>query len=352
MSVTPDALFGLESLGRSVELFRDISFNTRLQSLFEPEECYADVYRYDREDYELALAPISGRTSTSKEVKTQDKAAKFLSLLHIRVHKKLYSADLFTQRVPGELTDNAAALVIRTRESLRNRIYLTIERLCAMAMRGKVVINAANFPDTEVEGAGYDNPVTPLSAPSASWAKPDTKILSNDVQNFRRDLRRACGFPIDQILFNRSVTGYILQNDEIQHWIGKTYNKGVQVFETALLGTAGGIPSWNEYEGFYIPEGGQATPFVQDNEVFALPPANGGRMTLVQGFGEIPAQAFGVGDRAGIAGAIKAPEPGLFEYITPIGDGDPPGIKVFAGWYGVPLVKLPVALGYAANIAP
>ena len=61
MPVTPDALFGLESLGRSVELFRDISFNTRLSQLFEEEECYADVYRYDREDYELSLAPITGQ---------------------------------------------------------------------------------------------------------------------------------------------------------------------------------------------------------------------------------------------------------------------------------------------------
>ena len=75
MPVTPDSLFGLESLGRSVELFRDLSFNTRLSQVFEAEECYADVYRYDQEMYSLALAPITGRAATSREVKTQDKAA-------------------------------------------------------------------------------------------------------------------------------------------------------------------------------------------------------------------------------------------------------------------------------------
>lgn len=350
MPVTPDSLFGLESLGRSVELFKDISFSQRLVNLFEPEECYADVYRYDREDYEMALAPITGRASTSKEVKTQDKASKFISLLHVRVHKKLYSADLFTQRAPGELSDNAAALVIKTRESLRNRIKLTIERLCAMVLRGSVVVNAANFPDTEIEGAGYANAVTALTAESASWANAGTKILSDDVQDWRRDIRRASGFPIERLLFNRSVTGYLLGNTEIKDWIAKTQQKGVQVFETALLGSAGGIPAWEEYEGFFVPEGGTATPFVLDNEVFALPPANGARCTLVQGYGEIPAQAFGVGDRAGVAGAIRAPTPGIFEYITPIADGDPPGIKVFAGWYGIPLVKLPSAIGYADNV--
>jgi len=350
MPPTPDALFGLESMGRSVELFKDVSFNTRLTALFEPEECYADVYRYDREDYEMALAPITGRTATSKEVKTQDKDAKFVSLLHIRVHKKLYSADLFTQRAPGEMSDNAVALVMKTRESLRNRIKLTVERLCAMALRGNLVINKTQFPDTEIEGAGFAGAVTALTAESASWANAATKILSDDVQDWRRDQRQKSGFPIERLIFNRSVTGYLLANTEIQNWIARTYNKGVQVFETALLGSAGGIPNWEEYEGFYIPEGGVATPFVADNEVFALPPANGARCTLVQGFGEIPAQAFGVGDRAGIAGAIKASAPGLFEYITPIADGDPPGIKVFAGWYGIPLVKLPVAIGYADNV--
>ncbi|HVY60550.1 MAG TPA: major capsid protein [Planctomycetota bacterium] len=332
-------------------LFRDISGHQRLTQEFIPEPCFADVYRYDREDFELSLAPITGRTSTSKEVKTQDKAVKYISLLHVRVHKKLYSADLFTQRAPGELSDNAAALVMKTRESLRNRVKLTIERLCSMAMRGQIVITKAAFPDTEVEGAGYSNPVTALTPPQTSWASEAAKILSKDVQSWRVQMQRACGVPIDRLLFNgSSVTGYLLKNTEVIDWIGKT-QRGVQVFDTAVLGRAGGIPNWEDYNGFYKPEGGLATPFVADNEVFSLPSGGLASLRLIQGFGEIPAQAFGVGpEAAGIAGSIKAAEPGIFEYISPIQDGDPPGIKVFCGWYGVPLVKLPQAIGYRADV--
>lgn len=351
MPPTPDSLFGLESMGRSVELFKDIEDDTRLQRMFESEECYADVYRYDKETYEKALAPFTGRAATSKEVKTQDKGVRFIGLLHVRIHKKLYSADLFTQRAPGEMSDNAAALVMRTRQSLRNRLRLTIERLCAMVLRGTVTITAANFPDTEIEGAGYSNAVTALNAPNTNWSTPAAPIVKTDAQAWKRTMRQASGMQIERLIFNRTVTGYLLGNTEIKEWIAQTQQKGVQVFEAANLGRAGGIPNWEEYEGFYKPEGGSATPFISDNEVFALPRGNGAGLTLVEGFGEIPAQAFGVGvERAGIAGAIRAPAKGIFEFATPIADGDPPGIKVVTGWYGIPIAKLPEAIGYRADV--
>lgn len=71
MPVTIDSLFGLQQMGESVALFDQPSQALRLQSeVFNPEPCYADAYRFDREDFELALAPfVGGRKSPSKAVK-------------------------------------------------------------------------------------------------------------------------------------------------------------------------------------------------------------------------------------------------------------------------------------------
>src|SRR5689334_8219435 len=103
MPVTIDSLFGLQEMGESVALFKDPTYSMQLQSLFESEDCHSDVYRYDREVFPMAIAPITGRKATSIEVKSRDRAPQFLSLVHIKVHKKLYAADLFTMRAAGEI---------------------------------------------------------------------------------------------------------------------------------------------------------------------------------------------------------------------------------------------------------
>lgn len=353
MAVTIDSLFGLQQMGESVALFEQPPIPLRLQeSVFmNAEPCYADVYRFDREDFELALPPfVAGRTSPSKAVKGPDKQPEYIGLAHIKVHHSFNAADLFTMRSPGELSDNAANEIAKIRGQLRNRVKLAKERLCAMAMRGSIVINSTNFPETE-HAITITRAVTTTTAQSASWALPATKIVTDDVQDWRNDIRNATGFELARLLFNCKVTGYLLQNTQVIDWISKT-QRGVNTFETAMLGAAGGVPAWEEYNGFYKPEGGSVTPFIADDEVFALPADGVLRQIcrMIEGYGEIPVNAIGgPGGGGAVAGAVKAGAPGIFEYALPL-DGDPPGIKIVVGWYGMPLIKLPTAIGYQASV--
>lgn len=349
MPVTIDNLFGLHSMGESVDLYKSPEGSLRLSGLFRPEDVYSDVYRFDREDFEMSLPPaVAGRATPSIAVKTQDKKPEFISLAHFRVSKVLSSASLFTTRAPGELTDNAVGEIAKVEASLVQRIELGIERLSAMALRGAYAITAANFPDSQAANS-FNRAVTTTTAQSASWATAGTKIVSTDVQAWKRDMKQA-GSMFSHAIFNKSVTGYLLANTEVQAWLTQT-QRGVNTFEAAQFGMLGGVSTWEEYEGWYKPEGGSATPFVSDDEVFSLPDERMRNIhfRMLQGFGEIPNQAIGGGAGGALAGAIKAPRSGIFRFALPC-DGDPAGVKIVVGWYGLPIIKIPTVSGYQASV--
>lgn len=348
MPVTINNLFGLDQMGESVDLFRLAKGSLRLQELFTPEECYGDVYRFDREDFEMALPPVvGGRDSASIAVKAHDKQPEYISLAHFRISKTLSSASLFTTRAPGELTDNAVGEIAKIKEGHVQRLQLGIEALCAQAMRGAYAITPANFPDSQVSFS-FNRAVTNLTAQSASWATNSTEIVSDDIQDWKRDLKTA-GSQLDHLIFNKKITGYLLNNTEIQAFITQT-QRGVSTFESAQFARMGGVNTWEEYEGWYKPEGGSVTQFVADDEIFALPNEQTRRkhFRLIQGFGEIPNEAIGSGGGAP-AGAVKASTPGIFQFALPTG-GDPAGIKIVSGWYGIPLIKIPTVMGYEASV--
>lgn len=346
--VTIDSLFGLHQMGESVDLFRSPKGELRLQELFTPEDCYGNVYRFDREDFEMSLPPaVGGRDSASIAVKAHDKKPEFISLAYFRISKTLSSASLFTTRAPGELTDNAVGEIAKIKEGHVQRLQLGIEALCAQAMRGAYAVTPANFPDSQVS-LSFNRAVTNLTGESASWATDSTKIVSTDILAWKRDMKQA-GSMLDHLIFNKKITGYILKNTEAQAWLTQT-QRGVQTFEAAQFGRMGGVSTWEEYEGWYKPEGGSATPFVSDDEIFALPNEAMRRkhFRLIQGFGEIPNEAIGSGGGAP-AGAVKAPTAGIFQFALPTG-GDPAGIKIVSGWYGLPIIKIPTVAGYEASV--
>lgn len=350
MPVTSDSLFGLQQLGESVALFDEPGQELMLQDkIFTPEECASDVYRFDRTDFDMAFAPfVGGRGSPSKGVKVQDKRVDLISLAHIRISKTFLSKDLFTQRAPGEISDNAAVEIAKVRKSLRRRCRLARERICAMALRGTVTVNAANFPDSDTN-ISIVRAVTDLSAPSATWATAGTKIISDDLQDWREEVRQASGFEPARALFSKSVVKYLLQNTEAKDWLNST-QKGVSQFSTARFNELGGLEAWDEHKGFYIPEGSTATPFISADEFFLLPAEAQLRMIcrLVEGFGEIPMQALGY---SGPPEGRKAATPGYVEYVIPT-DGDPAGFKIVASDYFMAVVKLPVAIGYQDDVTP
>lgn len=351
MPVTIDSALGLQQMGESAKLF-DMPGPLRLKSFFNPEPCYADVYRFDREDYELDLAPfVGGRTAPAIETKKYDVQPEFISLAHIRIAKTLFTADMLTQRSPGEISDNAAAEIAKIRLQQRNRILLAIERLCAMALRGTITINAANFPDSKVTMT-IVRAVTALTA-GASWATAATKIISggtNQLQGWRREMHQA-GAAIRRLIFNNTVTRYLLGNTECKEWKAQTA-RGIEEFTAAQFSGMGGVPNWEEYETFYKPVGGSATPFVADDEVFTLPADEIMRMNqrLIEGHAEIPNWAIGAGGGDPMGGR-KSERPGLVEFAVPL-TGNVPGVELVTVWYGVPLVKIPKLVGYCADVTP
>lgn len=348
MPVTIDNLFGLQQMGTRAELFRSSARHQYLRSKFSSEPCFSDLYRYDKLEFERSLAPFTGRTTASKAVKTEDNKPAYVPLAHIRIHKKFLAGQLFTTREPGEISDNAAAAVERAWLGLEKRIDLTVERMCSLALSGSLAFNTTNFPDSELVGQTVSYGVTTLSAVSASWATASTKIASDDVQDWKDEIEDGSGFTIREMIFNRQITKYLLGNTEIQNWIQRT-QRGINTFETSMLGKFGGVDMWTEYNGHFKPEGGSVTKMVADNAVIALPESGeDAGLVLAEGFGEIPVNAIG-GPGGGPAGAVRATGRGKFRYALPL-DGDPPGVKLVCGWYGIPVIKLPEAIGYIADV--
>jgi hypothetical protein len=332
-------------IGSPIVVFGDQKFledNTRLQKWFPVERCNT-AYKYDREDYRRELAPFSGRSAKSITVETKDSSVKMIGVAHSRINHVFKGEQLNALRSPGGITPNAAAEVQKARRALRQRLLLTKEKMCSDAlMGGTVAINPT------ITGVSVSYPNFGTLAVSADWSNPATIIASKDVINFRAQQIGAIGLDIEGFLFNETVTSYLLGNAEIQNYI-HALPRSEQQISSARLGQMAGVPDWVEYRGTYKPKGGAATRFVTNKSLLAYPAAKEQYLAWAAGQMDIPAEGIVSRDaNALLPGVTWGDSDGIFEYFyaTP----DPVSIVLVAEIAGFPIVKLPEAFAFEADV--
>lgn len=339
--------------GASVELFGDADTdrNTMLSRRFgaRTEPCPTGAFAWDKEEYLRALAPATGRGAASKSVNVQSPSRKQIGGVYFRINYPFTGEMLNSLRNPGEISANAAAQVQKARRSLRKRLRLSREKLWAMALKGTTTINSTIFPDGTVEGVSISWGVNTLAV-SASWNTISTPIFSRDCKDFQADAIDTAGIPFREFMFNESIGKMLAKNTELKDWLTHLPD-GVKVLRATpdRFDGAGDIPKWSEYLGSYKPEGGSITRFIGDNELIALP--EGAEELCVEARFPMdrPAEGFVMAGAGGLLPQqVFGDEDGIDEYVyaTP----DPAGIVLVAQMAIQPILRLPEAFGFEADV--
>ena len=358
MAVSIKKLFELEPAPLTpVGLFEDddwLAANTMLQREFfaRQEVGKGGVFQWDRRDYLRALAPATGRSAASKTVLGAEKDIKQIGAATFRINHTLTGEQLHAFRAVGEGAENGAAVIEELRRSLRIRMLLSIEKLCAMTLKGTVTINSTVFPDSTVEGVSIAYSPTTLAV-SANWSTVGTKIISSDCHTMRAAIMDASGARIDTLLFSEAIEKMLDANTEV-HSLVSALPRSIDILTHSVsrLQGAGGIRRWMSYTGSYKPEGGSVTRFIADNDLIAIPEGYQDLLVLGQAECDIPKEGGAVLARFGNIATRPGPTPdtatGYSEYV--VQRNDPAGVKLIAQWSGMPLMRLPEAFGLEDDV--
>lgn len=339
-----DPIFGVDSLTETITSFANEPDSDRITGLFRAGrsiECLGDSVSWDEIEMHRHLAPITGADSPSIHQGQATKRVRSSALAHIKISKTIQGSKLFKERGPGSLASNADEVLAYELKDLQKMIGASVEYLCTSALLGTITVSNSTIPGTTVSFTVSFSPNT--YSYSGDWATVSTKLASAEIPALMKDHRAASGMIPRIAITEPDVTGYILANTEAQTllknavgaaWLQRSafddrFGPGLQV---------GGL-DFRTSDGVYTPEGGAATRFFTADRVVTLPGESemGGVLGLAEGYGVVPTgPAFGA---EGASGLRLAPTKGYYAYSMP--SGDPAGVKLVAGWVGLPILLFP-----------
>lgn len=308
------------------------------------------------------LAGFSRPASPHVQVGETGKVTRTTALAHIKLFKDIPAARLYSQRAPGMVTPDGAAVIRQELRDLFNMILDTIERSCGLVLStGKLTASTANFPGTQavfdVDFGASSNLAFTRSAP---WDTVTTKIMSNDaVLRISKDYTDGTGVEPGEVLFNHSVLAKLLKNTEFVDIVknvggvalmgGMGKNAAAQTVLTNLK--PGGL-DWTPVQGSFVPEGGSATPYFPDDMIAVLPTADELPDTLGMALGTapIPVGPTFLGSESAHNGFVdsgRAPGMseemrGLYSYAEIVGSA--PSVRIYAGGVFLPVLLNPIRL--------
>lgn len=330
--------FGVNTINRVITTFADNTPHEKLTPLFVNDDtAEGDVYQWEEFEYSRNLAPVTGPSTGSKALALSSRGLKSTTLAHIKVHKTIDARRLFiTERGLGVTTPDAASLVAREIKSMMVRVQKTIERLAAMALHGSISVSSATIEDSDVTFT-VTYAVQTFTA-TASWATSSTKILSGpaELPKLKDDYFKTAGHPLSTLIFNQSVTNYLMGNTEVQSWVQHTA-RGVEIFDVGMIDQMAGL-TWVQYDGNYKDALGTVQKYIEDDKIIGLPDAatRAEYLKMARGYGIVPKSAIGA---QGELLAGLAPQRGFYGYTTLF--DDPVALKTVVGWVGLPVITFP-----------
>lgn len=340
-----DPIFGVDSLSEAITTFAaepDSSAITGLFSAGRKIVCEGDSVSWDEIEMHRHLAPVTGGDSPSLHQGQATRRVRSSALAHIKVSKLIPGGKLFRERGPGSIRPDAEQVLAYELKDLQKMIGSTVEYMAAQSLLGTLTVNSANIPGSSVAFTLSWSPNT-YSA-SNPWSTVGTKIASAEIPALMKDYRAASGMIPRIAITEPDVTGYIMANTECQQllqnalgsaWLQRSafddrFGPGLQV---------GGL-DFRTSDGVYVPEGGSPQRFFTSDRLALLPGEKDlpGVLGMALGTGVVPD-----GD-----GLRLAPSPGYYAYTVPM--KDPAGIKLVAGWCGLPLLLFPSAVCVATVV--
>lgn len=308
------------------------------------------------------LAGFSAPASPHVAVGETGKVTRTTALAHIKLHKDIPAARLYSQRAPGMVTPSGQTVIRQELRDLFNMILDTVERSCGLVLStGKLTASAANFPGTkatfDIDFGAADNLAFTRSAP---WATPTTKIMSNDaVLKIAKAYTDGTGVEPGEVIFNYTVLAKLLGNTEfvdiMKNMGGPALVGGMGKLEAAVRALSqfrpGGL-DWTPVQGSFVPEGGAATPYFPDDMIAVLPTADELPDTLGMALGTapIPVGPTFLGAElahngfvdSGRAPGMSEEMRGIYSYAEIVGAA--PSVRIYAGAVFLPVLLNPIRL--------
>lgn len=347
MTVTAiDTLLGVETLTGLVKTFADQADNRACTELFQkfgrtllPA---GDTVGWEEVEFSRHLAPVAGPDSPHTRAKLLGRGKRSSAMAWVKAYKDIPSSHLFLHRAPGSDMADAEAVLAMEAEDLGNIIQNTREYLAAGALLGLIDVNPQTVPGSEVSfKVDFGNHAFKALAP---WDDKSTKIRSVELVRLKKEFKDTSGMRAEVSITTPEVEGFLTGNDEVRE-LSKEQLGAVMLRNlppnTPQWEQFGGM-SWRFCDGVYRPEGQPVKEYFPTDKVVVLP--SQGKLGTVLGWAEakthVPAgPVFGTAQAA--AGMVKELR-GTYAYAEL--RTDPLGIRLYAGWAGLPIVLNPRAL--------
>ncbi len=343
-----DDLLSVDTLTGVVKTFADQADNRSCTNLFakfaRPLLPAGESVGWDEVMFSRHLAPVAGPESPHTQAKRLGVKKRASAMAHIKVYKDLPASHLFLQRAPGTNLQDAEAILTAELEDLANLIANTKEYLSCGALMGVIEVNPQKVPGSDVTFK-VDFEV-PLEAAAASWADQATQIRSKEIGRIKQLYQDQSGLRAQIVITEPKVEGYLTTNPDVR----ELAKDGLSLTILQNLEHQGISPQWAMLGGFnfrftdgvYKPEGGVVTRYFEEDHLIVLPAEP--RLPQVLGWAEgkvyVPSGPI-FGSTQGATGLIREMR-GSYAYAEV--RTDPMGVRVYAGWHGLPLVISPTSV--------
>ena len=349
MATTPlDDLLSVDTLTGLIKTFADQSDNRSCSALFSrharPLLPLGDSVSWEEVSYSRHMAPVSGPDSPHTRAKRLGKRKRSSAMAWVKAYKDLPASHLFLEPAPGGDTSDAEAVLAVELEDLANLIANTREFLACGALLGSIDVNPQSVPGSDLSFQVRFGNLTANA--QALWSDPATNIRSEELKRLKQLYKDGSGLRLELAITEPDVEGYLVQNLEVKEFAKEPFSAAILqqlplTGESAAWNRLAGI-HWRFTDGTYKPEGGAVTRYFPQGKVLALP--GEARLAQVLGWAEgkvhVPAGPV-YGDAAGALRSLRELR-GAYAYAEI--RTDPVGVRIYAGWHGLPVVLNPSAV--------
>ena len=304
---------------------------------------------WDEVRYSRHFAPVVGPDGPHPLATLLKPRRRTCTMAWVKAYKDLPGSHLFFEGAPSADTFAHAERALGDELlDLGNLIANTREWLAANALMGLIDVNPRTVPDSDLSFTiDFGNR---RADAAASWADDLTKIRSSELLLLKRAFKDHAGLSPGLVIADQGVDGHLTKNLDVRGLaasrLGPVILAGQQKDgKTPAWEGLGGM-SWRFTDGTYKPDGGPVTRYFTKDTLVVLPA--GAQLHNVLGWCEgtvvVPSERVYTADVLRSWKDLIELERGAYAYAEV--RTDPVGIRIYAGWHGLPVVLNPDVLVY------